>query len=205
MGTETLFAFDAQYSGLVAGVDEAGRGPLAGPVVAAACIMPRDAFIDGIDDSKRLSAAARERLYERITETAAAFAVAAVEHTVIDEINILNATKLAMRRAVEKLCITPDIVLIDAVKLDLPVRTVSIVKGDAKSYAIAAASILAKVTRDRMMRRYDEEYPGYGFAKNKGYGTAEHIRALAELGPSPIHRRTFRVKGGAHVAQSEQE
>ncbi len=167
--------------------------------------MPRDAFIDGIDDSKRLSAAARERLYERITETAAAFAVAAVEHTVIDEINILNATKLAMRRAVEQLRSTPDIVLIDAVKLDLPVHTVSIVKGDAKSYAIAAASILAKVTRDRMMRRYDEEYPGYGFAKNKGYGTAEHIRALAELGPSPIHRRTFRVKGGAHVAQSEQE
>ena len=205
MGTETLFAFDAQYPGLVAGVDEAGRGPLAGPVVAAACIMPRDAFIDGIDDSKRLSAAARERLYERITETAAAFAVAVVAHTVIDEINILNATKLAMRRVVEQLRSTPDIVLIDAVKLDLPVRTVSIVKGDAKSYAIAAASILAKVTRDRMMRRYDEEYPGYGFAKNKGYGTAEHIRALAELGPSPIHRRTFRVKGGAHVAQSEQE
>ena len=203
--TETLFAFDAQYPGLAAGVDEAGRGPLAGPVAAAACIMPRDAFIDGIDDSKRLSAAARERLYARITGTALAFAVEVVDAAVIDEINILNATKLAMRRAVEKLRITPDIVLIDAVKLDLPVRTASIVKGDAKSYAIAAASILAKVTRDRLMCRYDAEYPGYGFAKNKGYGTAEHIRALAALGPSPLHRRTFRVKGGAYVAESEQE
>ena len=200
--TEKLFLFDAQYAGMVAGVDEAGRGPLAGPVVAAACIMPRDGFIEGINDSKQVTETARETLYERIVETAVAYNVAVVEHTVIDEINILNATKLAMTRAVEGLSVTPDLVLIDAVRLPLRIPVEAMVKGDAKSYAIAAASILAKVTRDRLMRAYDGQYPGYGFARNKGYGTAEHVRAIREKGLCPIHRLSFQLKDDGHVQQA---
>lgn len=192
--TEQLFQFDRQFGGLVAGVDEAGRGPLAGPVVAAACIMPADRFIDGVDDSKKLTEHARERLYDRIVADALAYHVAIVDHDVIDEINILNATKQAMRECIQSLAVAPDIVLIDAVKLDVAVRTQSIVKGDAKSYSIAAASILAKVTRDRLMRAYDAQYPGYGFAQNKGYGTEAHRRAIAEKGRCPIHRMSFTVK-----------
>lgn len=197
--TEPLFLFDRQFAGIPAGVDEAGRGPLAGPVVAAACIMPTDSYIEGVNDSKKLSESARERLFEQITAAAVAYRVAIVDHTVIDEINILNATKRAMLEAVNGLSVTPDVVLIDAVKLPLAVHTESIIKGDAKSYSIAAASILAKVTRDRLMREYDARYPGYGFAKNKGYGTAAHVQAIHELGFSPIHRRTFKLKEDAHV------
>lgn len=197
--TEPLFLFDRQFAGAVAGVDEAGRGPLAGPVVAAACIMPDDSYLEGVNDSKKLSESARERLFEQITAAAVAYRVAVVEHTVIDEINILNATKRAMQEALNGLSVVPDIVLIDAIKLPLSVRTESIIKGDAKSYSIAAASILAKVTRDRIMREYDARYPGYGFAKNKGYGTAAHVLAIRELGYSPIHRRTFQLKEKAHV------
>ena len=200
--TYELFEFDKRYSGLIAGVDEAGRGPLAGPVVAAACIMPRDGFTDGVNDSKQLSECAREKLYVLITSHAVAYNVAVVEHTVIDEINILNATKLAMTRAVEGLSVRPDIAVIDAVKLSLSVPSDSVIKGDAKSYSVAAASIIAKVTRDRIMADYDTVYPGYGFARNKGYGTAAHIKAINELGYCPIHRITFRVKGEAHGTHS---
>ena len=175
----------------IAGMDEAGRGPLAGPVVAAAVIMPLDDLIEGIDDSKKVSAKKRERLYEVIREKAIAYKIVAVDEKTIDEINILEATKKAMRECVEGLSVTPDVVLIDAVKLDVKVPTKSIIKGDALSYSIAAASILAKVYRDRLMREYDAQYPEYGFEKHKGYGTAAHIDAIRRIGPCPIHRRTF--------------
>lgn len=178
---------------LIAGMDEVGRGPLAGPVAAAAVILPlTDGLIDGVDDSKKVSPKKREKLYEEIIGRAVAWSVALVDEKTIDEINILNATKLAMRRALEGLSVAPEHVLIDAVRLEgLAVPQTPIVKGDALSYSIAAASIVAKVTRDRLMCRWDEIYPGYGFAANKGYGSAAHIAALRELGPCPIHRRSF--------------
>lgn len=197
--TEDLFLFDSRYDGKVAGVDEAGRGPLAGPVVCAACIMPKDRFIDGVNDSKKLSAIKREKLYEQIVREAIAYRVSVIDREIIDEINILNATKRGMRDAIEGLSVQPDIVLLDAVKLDLDVPSVSIIKGDAKSYAIAAASILAKVTRDRLMDEFDAQYPAYRFKENKGYGTAAHVAAIEAYGLSPIHRRSFHLKkGGAH-------
>jgi len=174
----------------IAGIDEAGRGPLAGPVVAACCMMPMDEMIDKINDSKKVSEKTREKLYEIIINKAN-FGVGIVSAETIDKINILQATKLAMRNSFEPLTLKPDIILIDAVGLDLPCATQSIIKGDAKSYNIAAASIIAKVTRDRIMRELDEKYPMYGFARNKGYGTAEHIAALKKYGPCPEHRRTF--------------
>lgn len=192
--TEELFAFDRAFPGLVAGVDEAGRGPLAGPVVCACCIMPNDKMIDGINDSKQLTEKRREALFGQIVETAVAYHVSVIDHTIIDEINILNATKRGMTEAVEGLNVKPDIVLIDAVRLPLDVPTQSIIKGDAKSYAIAAASILAKVTRDRLMREYDVQYPAYGFGANKGYGTRAHVEAIRAVGLSPIHRRSFHLK-----------
>ena len=176
----------------IAGIDEAGRGPLAGPVVAACCILDPDRPILGLDDSKKLSAKKRDLLFDEIKEKALAYAVVRVEADVIDEINILNATKQAMRQCVADIAVKPDILLIDAVNLDgtgLPV--VPIIKGDAKSNSIAAASVLAKVTRDRIMEDYDKEYPGYGFAKHKGYGTAEHYAGIRAQGMCPIHRRTF--------------
>lgn len=178
---------------LIAGMDEVGRGPLAGPVAAAAVILPlTDGLIDGVDDSKKVSPKKREKLYEEIVGRAVAWSVGLVDEKTIDEINILNATKLAMRRALEGLSVAPEHVLIDAVRLEgLAVPQTPIVKGDALSYSIAAASIVAKVTRDRLMCRYDEIYPRYGFASNKGYGSAAHIAALRELGPCPIHRRSF--------------
>ena len=178
-----------------AGIDEAGRGPLAGPVVAAACVLHEEFPILGLDDSKKIPENRREVLYEEIIQKARCFSVIRVEHDVIDEINILEATKQAMRRCVESLSETPDLLLIDAVDLKgtgIPVR--AIIKGDAKSNSIAAASILAKVTRDRIMRDYDIIYPGYGFAKHKGYGTKEHYAAIEQLSICPIHRRTF-LKG----------
>ncbi len=189
--TSKLFEYDRSFSCLVGGMDEAGRGPLAGPVICACCIMPLDVMIDGINDSKKVSEKVRERLYDEITDKCLAYGVGIVEHDVIDEINILQATKLGMKKAFENMQVKPEVLLIDAVKVELPVAIRSIIKGDAQSYNIAAASIIAKVTRDRMMREYDMLYPQYGFAKNKGYGTKVHTDAIKSFGSCPIHRRTF--------------
>jgi len=181
---------------LIAGIDEAGRGPLAGPVVAAACILDPQKPVLGLDDSKKLSAKKRDLLFDEVKEKALAYAVCRVEADVIDEINILEATKRAMRTCVVELTLkgfAPEVLLIDAVKLqgtDVPVVE-PIIKGDAKSNSIAAASILAKVTRDRIMEEYDSVYDGYGFAGHKGYGTAAHYAAIREHGMTPIHRRSF--------------
>ena len=180
---------------IACGIDEAGRGPLAGPVVAAACILDPEKPIYGLDDSKKLSPKKRDQLYDEIIEKAKCFCVIRVEPKEIDEVNILNATKNAMRACVKGLAVKPDVLLIDAVKLEgtgIPVKP--IIKGDAKSNSIAAASILAKVSRDRIMEEYDKEYPGYGFAQHKGYGTAAHYTAIHELGISPIHRMSFLKK-----------
>lgn len=181
----------AQYTS-ICGIDEAGRGPLAGPVVAGAVILPKDCEILYINDSKQLSAKMREALFDAIMEQAVAAGVGIVPAERIDEINILQATYEAMRGAINNLGIIPDILLNDAVTIpDVPTKQVPIIKGDAKSISIAAASILAKVTRDHMMEEYDRIYPEYGFASHKGYGTKEHIRALRQAGPCRIHRRTF--------------
>lgn len=186
--TRELFVYDKQFGASVGGCDEAGRGPLAGPVVVAACKMPTDFIIEGIDDSKKLSPIKRQVLYERIIKCAE-YHIEVIDHTVIDEINILQATILGMSKCVN--AISADVVLVDAVKLSLSKKTVPIIKGDAMSYNIAAASILAKVYRDALMLDYDSKYPMYGFASNKGYGTAAHIEALKKYGPCDIHRRTF--------------
>ena len=190
-----MLQFEKEYISqgkkLVAGIDEAGRGPLAGPVVVASVIMPMYNIIEGINDSKKLSEKKRNLLFEKIKEVAIAYHIEVVDEKVIDEINILNATKLGMKNCIDKLSLVPDVVLIDAVKIDSDVQTVSIIKGDAKSYSIAAASILAKVYRDNMMLQYDKEYPIYNFAKHKGYGTKAHIDTIKQHGICPIHRRTF--------------
>lgn len=189
-----LFAYEREYAVYqhICGVDEVGRGPLAGPVVAAAVILPKDCDILYINDSKKLSEKKREVLYDEILEKAAAVGVGVVGPERIDEINILQATYEAMREAVSKLSVQPDLMLNDAVIIPgLDMKQISIIKGDAKSASIGAASIIAKVTRDRMMVEYDHIFPEYGFASNKGYGTAAHIAALKELGPTPIHRRSF--------------
>lgn len=186
--------YERMYSdrGFICGIDEAGRGPLAGPVVAGAVILPKDCRILYLNDSKKVSEKRRELLYEEITEKAVAWGVGIVPPHRIDEINILQATYEAMRQAVGQLKATPGILLNDAVTIpQVSLPQVPIIKGDAKSVSIAAASILAKVTRDRMMREYDRIYPEYGFAAHKGYGTAAHIQALKDLGPCPIHRRSF--------------
>lgn len=176
----------------VAGVDEVGRGPLAGPVVTAAVILPEDFNVLGVDDSKKLSPKKRDELYDLIIENAIAVSIGRKEPEIIDEINILQATKEAMKEAILGLGVRPDHVLIDAVKLDdLGIPQTSIIKGDAKSVSIAAASIIAKVTRDREMIEMDSVYPGYAFASNKGYGTKAHYEGLKKLGPCPIHRKTF--------------
>lgn len=189
--TQELYDFDRQYGNIVAGVDEAGRGPLAGPVAVAFCIPGKD-IIDGVNDSKKLSEKKREELYEKIINTCLSYRVEIIDEKTIDRVNILNATKIGMENAANLIGITPDIVLIDAVKgLDLKYNSCSIIKADAKSYAVACASILAKVTRDRIMRKYDKIYPQYGFIKHKGYGTAAHIAAIKKYGPCEIHRRTF--------------
>lgn len=178
---------------LIAGIDEAGRGPLAGPVVVGIAIMPKNSMIEGINDSKRVSEKKREKIYEIITKEAIDWSVGIADQNEIDEINILNATKLALTRAIEGLKIKPDLILVDALtSIDTKgIPYMSIIKGDAKEYSIAAASILAKVTRDRMMREYDEIYPQYGFSGHKGYGTAKHIAAIKEYGPCILHRKTF--------------
>lgn len=191
MTTRELFEYDARFEGVLAGVDEAGRGPLAGPVVCACCVMG-DCFIDGINDSKKLSEKKRELLYEEIVKSAVCYGVGIVDEKTIDNINILKATKLCMENAINSISTMPDTVLIDAVTgLAIPYKQRPIIKGDATSYAIAAASIIAKVTRDRIMRDYAVKYPEYGFDKHKGYGTREHIAALLKYGPCDIHRRTF--------------
>ena len=188
----------------IAGIDEAGRGPLAGPVVVACCLMPRNSMIEGVNDSKKIAEKKREKLYESITEKAISYGVGIIGQTEIDEINILNATKKGLTKAIQEMeeklkqkpelgIIKPDAILVDALtKIDtdgIPYQ--SIVHGDAISYSIACSSIIAKVTRDRMMRQWDEIYPQYGFAKHKGYGTAAHIQAIREYGLCPLHRRSF--------------
>ncbi len=177
---------------LIGGIDEAGRGPLAGPVVAACAILPENVFIKGLNDSKKLSAIVRDRLYDEIMEKAISIGVGIVDEKCIDEINILNATKKAMRIAIEKVKPVPELLLIDAVRLEeVDIQQLPIIKGDSLSISIAAASIIAKVTRDRMIEGLDEQYPEYGFKKHKGYGTKEHIDAIKKFGLCPIHRISF--------------
>ena len=179
--------------GTIAGIDEAGRGPLAGPVVVAAVIMPKDSMIEGINDSKKVSEKKRELLYEQIINEAISYSVGIIDQNEIDKINILNATKEGLTQAVRGLSVKPDEILVDALtKIDTTgIPYISIIKGDAKSYSIAAASIIAKVTRDRIMRQWDEIYPQYGFSKHKGYGTKMHIEAIKECGICPLHRISF--------------
>lgn len=189
-----LFHYDRQFNRkLICGIDEAGRGPLAGPVSVGAVIMPLDDadIIAGINDSKKLSTKKRDELYDIIKNKAVAYSCIMLDNNIIDEINILEATKRAMYNAVESLKIKPELVLIDAVNLNLDTESKAIIKGDATSYNIAAASIIAKVTRDRLMDEYDAMYPEYNFKSNKGYGTKEHIEAIKKYGPCPIHRKTF--------------
>ncbi|MBO5097771.1 MAG: ribonuclease HII [Agathobacter sp.] len=192
--TENLKKYEKEYAqyAYIAGIDEVGRGPLAGPVVTCAVILPKDCDILYINDSKKLSAAKREELYDEIMEKAVAVGIGMVGPERIDEINILQATYEAMRQAISKLDPQPDVLLNDAVTIPgVNIKQVPIIKGDAKSISIGAASIIAKVTRDRMMEEYDHIFPEYGFASNKGYGSAEHIAAIKQYGPTPIHRRSF--------------
>ena len=177
----------------ICGIDEAGRGPLAGPVVVAAVIMPRNSMIEGVNDSKKVSEKKREALYEQILQEAISYGIGIIDQKEIDNINILNATKKGLTTAVQALTVKPDRIIVDALEhIDTcHIPYTSIIKGDAKCYSIAAASIIAKVTRDRIMRQWDEIYPKYGFAKHKGYGTKAHIEAIKEYGLTPIHRLSF--------------
>lgn len=181
----------------IAGIDEAGRGPLAGPVVAAACILPRDLFLAGLDDSKRLSESKREQFFEALTSHPQVYyGVGIVDSELIDEINIYQATQHAMREAIDALPIAPDYLLVDGLHLSYPLQAphtpcMKLIKGDSLSLSIMAGAVIAKETRDRLMRAYDEQWPEYGFAKHKGYGTQKHREAILEYGPCPIHRRSF--------------
>ncbi|MBE5931814.1 MAG: ribonuclease HII [Lachnospiraceae bacterium] len=197
--TETMYSFEDKYRGLgnefICGIDEVGRGPLAGPVVATAIILPKNERILYLNDSKQLSKKKREELYDIILDKAIACGIGVVSEQIIDEINILQATYKAMQIAINNLKVKPDILLNDAVKIpDIDIRQVPIIKGDTLSASIAAASIVAKVTRDRMMEEYDKIYPGYDFGKSSGYGTANHIKKLKEDGPCEIHRKSFLKK-----------
>lgn len=176
---------------LIAGVDEVGRGPLAGPVVAAAVILPKACKIPGLNDSKKIPKSKHKEIYEAVLQNAVAIGIGIKDNQVIDQVNIYEATKLAMMEAIGQLEPQPQHLLIDAMKLDLPIPQTSIIKGDANSLSIAAASIVAKVTRDQMMEEFDCEYPGYDFTQNAGYGTANHLAGLHKLGVTPIHRRSF--------------
>ena len=190
----SIYEKEAALNGFkyVAGIDEAGRGPLAGPVVAACVILPENCLIEGLNDSKKVSAAKREKLYEIIVDKAVSMGIGIVDEKCIDEINILNATKLAMKKAVEQVKPQPDMLLIDAVRLnDVEIAQLPIIKGDSLSISIAAASIIAKVTRDHLIEEADVIYPQYGFKKHKGYGTEEHINAIKKYGICPIHRVSF--------------
>ena len=192
--TKPLFEHDLkikQKYNLIAGIDEVGRGPLAGPVVTACVIMPYDEMIEGVFDSKRVSAKKREKLYDIILEKAISYSITLESEKTIDEINILQATKKSMLNSYNSLSVKPDVLLVDAVKLDVDCETLPIIKGDSTSYAIACASIIAKVYRDRMMDEYALKYPMYDFANNKGYGTKKHIEALKQFGKCPIHRDSF--------------
>ena len=176
---------------LIAGVDEVGRGPLAGPVVAAAVILPKGSKIPGLNDSKKIPKSKHKEIYEAVLQNAVAIGIGIKDNQVIDQVNIYEATKLAMMEAIGQLEPQPQHLLIDAMRLDLPISQTSIIKGDANSLSIAAASIVAKVTRDQMMEEFDREYPGYDFAQNAGYGTSNHLAGLDQLGVTPIHRRSF--------------
>ena len=192
--TENMKRYEREYEqyGYICGIDEAGRGPLAGPVVAASVILPKDCDILYINDSKQLSQKKRDELFDIIKEKAVSYGVGIVGSERIDEINILNATYEAMRDAIDNMKVKPDILLNDAVTIKgVNIKQVPIIKGDAKSISIAAASIIAKVTRDRIMEEYDKIYPEYGFAKHKGYGCKTHIYTIKEIGPCPIHRKSF--------------
>ncbi len=192
---EKMLAYEkelyAQGMELIAGVDEVGRGPLAGPVVAAAVILPKACKIPGLNDSKKIPKSKHKEIYEAVLQNAIAIGIGIKDNHVIDQVNIYEATKLAMMVAIGQLDPQPQHLLIDAMKLDLPISQTSIIKGDANSLSIAAASIVAKVTRDQMMEEFDKEYPGYDFAQNAGYGTANHLAGLDQLGVTPIHRRSF--------------
>ena len=191
---ENMSIYERKYAdfSFICGIDEVGRGPLAGPVVAGAVILPKNCDILYLNDSKKLSEKVRESLYDEIMEKAVATGIGVVSPARIDEINILQATYEAMRIAISNLKVRPDLLLNDAVTIpEVDIKQVPIIKGDAKSISIAAASIIAKVTRDRLMVAYEEVLPGYGFASNKGYGSATHIQAIQELGPTPIHRQSF--------------
>ena len=180
----------------ICGIDEAGRGPLAGPVVVASVIMPENSIIEGVNDSKKVSEVKREKLYDLIIEEAISYGIGIINQNEIDEINILNATKRGLTKSIKELKVKPDIILVDALK-DIDTQEIkykSIIKGDAKVYSIACASIIAKVTRDRLMREWDALYPQYGFKAHKGYGTAKHIAAIKEYGLCPLHRRSFTKK-----------
>ena len=192
---EKMLAYEkelyAQGIDLIAGVDEVGRGPLAGPVVAAAVILPKACKIPGLNDSKKIPKSKHKEIYEAVLQNAVAIGIGIKDNQVIDQVNIYEATKLAMMEAIGQLDPQPQHLLIDAMKLDLPIPQTSIIKGDANSLSIAAASIVAKVTRDQMMEEFDREYPGYDFAQNAGYGTVKHLAGLDKLGVTPIHRRSF--------------
>ena len=189
---ESLYDEGYEY---ICGVDEAGRGPLCGPVVAAAVILPKHGCIEGVNDSKKISEKKREKLYDDIMDVAIAVGIGISDVDVIEKVNILNATKIAMKKAIESLSIKPDYILIDGnQKIDIDILQETVVSGDAKSESIASASIIAKVTRDRMLRKFDEMYPEYGFAKHKGYGTKAHIEAIKKYGLTPIHRKSFCTK-----------
>ncbi len=192
---EKMLAYEkelyAQGIELIAGVDEVGRGPLAGPVVAAAVILPKACKIPGLNDSKKIPKSKHKEIYEAVLQNAIAIGIGIKDNQVIDQVNIYEATKLAMMEAIGQLEPQPQHLLIDAMRLDLPISQTSIIKGDANSLSIAAASIVAKVTRDQMMEEFDREYPGYDFAQNAGYGTAKHLAGLDKLGVTPIHRRSF--------------
>ena len=181
----------AQGIQLIAGVDEVGRGPLAGPVVAAAVILPKNCKIPGLNDSKKIPKSKHQAIYQAVLDQAISVGIGVKDNHVIDQVNIYEATKLAMLEAIHELEPQPQHLLIDAMKLDLPISQTSIIKGDANSLSIAAASIVAKVTRDQMMAAYDQEYPGYDFGQNAGYGTSKHLEGLEKYGVTPIHRRSF--------------
>ena len=181
----------AQGISLIAGVDEVGRGPLAGPVVAAAVILPKSCKIKGLNDSKKIPKRKHEEIFQAVKDKALAIGIGIMDNHVIDQVNIYEATKLAMKEAISKLDLQPEHLLIDAMKLDLPISQTSIIKGDANSLSIAAASIIAKVTRDELMSKYDQEFPGYDLAQNAGYGTAKHLEGIKKHGVIPIHRTSF--------------
>ena len=192
---ETMLRYEkelyAEGINLIAGVDEVGRGPLAGPVVAAAVILPKDCKIKGLNDSKKIPKKKHMEIFQAIKNQALAIGIGIMDNHVIDQVNIYESTKLAMKEAISKLEPQPQHLLIDAMKLDLPISQTSIIKGDANSLSIAAASIIAKVTRDELMAHYDQEFPGYDFAQNAGYGTAKHLEGLAKFGLTAIHRTSF--------------